>query len=391
MPTYSPNLAFNLPNDGEYSGTWGQITNNNIGTLIEQAISGYTTQIITDGADTVITIPLGATGVARNMYIEGTGALSAARNLIVPANKKLYFFYNNTTGNQPVTVKVSGQTGVSIPMGGKAALVCNGSDIVVAANFFANVDINGGTIDSTPIGATTPAAGSFTNVSVTSATIPVNGLYLPAANTVAIATLSIQRWNVNGVGLHTLAAPSGAGPTIVIPAQAVNITNTIQLPTAGSMINFARSVDAALSGFIGSRIGTSSFSLYNSGGVTAEMEVDSSAIRMYTNGVQRLNISSGGVITVSAPTLAANPAIAATAISGSNVMTLDASASNTAAIKFTLGAASNFLIETNTGASTGAGAAVLTNNKPTAGSSAIFHWIKVNINGTTGLIPVWSA
>lgn len=133
MPsTYSTNLALELIADGEKAATWGQITNTNLGTLLEQAISGYVTQSITDGADTTITIPNGATGVARNMYIELTGALTAARNLVVPANKKLYFIYNNTTGGYAVTVKVSGQTGVPVPPGAKLALVCNGTDVVHA-------------------------------------------------------------------------------------------------------------------------------------------------------------------------------------------------------------------------------------------------------------------
>jgi hypothetical protein len=130
--TYSTNLALELIGTGEQSGTWGNTTNTNLGTLLEQAISGYVTQTITDGADTVITIPNGATGVARNMYIEMTGTLTAARNLIVPANKKLYFIYNNTTGGYSVTVKVSGLTGVLVPNGYKMLLVCNGTDIVEA-------------------------------------------------------------------------------------------------------------------------------------------------------------------------------------------------------------------------------------------------------------------
>ena len=135
MPsTYSTNLALELIGTGDQAGTWGNTTNTNLGTLVEQAISGYVTQAITDGADTVITIPPGATGVARNMSIECTGTLTAARNLIVPTNKKLYFIYNNTTGGFAVTVKVSGQTGVSVPSGAKLALVCNGTDVVVATN-----------------------------------------------------------------------------------------------------------------------------------------------------------------------------------------------------------------------------------------------------------------
>lgn len=136
MPsTYSTNLALELIGTGDQAGTWGASTNTNLGTLIEQAISGYVTQAITNGADTVITIPNGATGVARNMFIECTGTLTAARNLVVPANRKLYFIFNNTTGGFAVTVKVSGQTGVSVPNGKKMVLVSNGTDVVTAENY----------------------------------------------------------------------------------------------------------------------------------------------------------------------------------------------------------------------------------------------------------------
>ncbi len=115
--------------NGDQAGNWGSTTNTNLGTLIEQAISGYVTQAVATGTDTTITIPNGATGVARNMFLELTGTGGASTNLIVPANKKLYFIYNNSTG--AVTVKVSGQTGVSVPVGAKVSLVSNGTDVVI--------------------------------------------------------------------------------------------------------------------------------------------------------------------------------------------------------------------------------------------------------------------
>ena len=120
--SYSTNLAIELIGTGDQAGTWGTTTNTNLGTLIEQAISGYVTQAVSTGGDTTITIPNGATGVARNMYIELTGTGGASTNLIVPSNKKLYFVFNNTASGQ-VTVKVSGQTGVSVPNGAKMILV----------------------------------------------------------------------------------------------------------------------------------------------------------------------------------------------------------------------------------------------------------------------------
>jgi len=143
MPsTYSTNLAIELIGTGEQSGTWGNTTNTNLGTLIEQSISGVVTQAVSTGTDTTITIPNGATGVARNMYIELTGTGGASTNLIVPTNKKLYFIFNNTASGQ-VTVKVSGQTGVSVPNGRKVILAMNsaGTDIVDATNYMSSLSV----------------------------------------------------------------------------------------------------------------------------------------------------------------------------------------------------------------------------------------------------------
>ena len=41
--TYSPSLKLELIGQGEQSGTWGVTTNNNFGSLVEQAITGVQT------------------------------------------------------------------------------------------------------------------------------------------------------------------------------------------------------------------------------------------------------------------------------------------------------------------------------------------------------------
>ena len=195
MPsTYSTNLALELIGTGDQAGTWGSTTNTNLGTLIEQAISGYVTQAITDGADTVITIPNGASGVARNMFIECTGSLSAARNLIVPANKKLYFIYNNTTGGFAVTVKVSGQTGVSVPAAAKILLVCNGTDIVLATNYMVTPTLTSPTMTGTPVA---PTASPGTNTTQVATTAFVTGAVSTATG--SLGTMSTQ--NANNVAI----------------------------------------------------------------------------------------------------------------------------------------------------------------------------------------------
>jgi hypothetical protein len=242
--TYSTNLALELIANGDQTGSWGTTTNTNLGTLIEQAVSGYVTQTITDGADTTITIPNGATGVARNMTIEMTGTLTAARNLIVPANKKLYFIYNNTTGGYAVTVKVSGQTGVSVPNGKKVILVSNGTDIVSAENYIASLSLgsaltvaNGGTGATTfTSGAILKGAGTGAITTATAGTdyvAPGGALGTPSSGTLTNATGLPLSTGVTG----TLPVANGGTGATSLTANNVllgNGTSALQVVAPGS-------------------------------------------------------------------------------------------------------------------------------------------------------------
>lgn len=224
MPsTYSTNLAIELIGTGDQSGTWGTTTNTNLGTLIEQSISGIVTQAVSTGTDTTITIPNGATGVARNMYIELTGTGGASTNLIVPTNKKLYFIFNNTSSGQ-VTVKVSGQTGVSVPNGRKVILAMNsaGTDIVDATNYMSGLTVgtlNGilkgttgvlsaataGTDYVAPGTATTfTATQTFNGTSSTAAIREIN--IIEPASVTAVAPTSTTNFYINTGAVQYITA-----------------------------------------------------------------------------------------------------------------------------------------------------------------------------------------
>lgn len=135
MSTYSVNLGLELIGTGEQSGTWGTTTNTNLGTLIEQAIVGYTTQAVADSSTaTALTINNGVSSTGRNYVVELTGVLTANRTVTVPAVNKPYTFFNNTSGGYSVTVKVSGQTGVTIANGKRAIVYTNTTDVIEVAN-----------------------------------------------------------------------------------------------------------------------------------------------------------------------------------------------------------------------------------------------------------------
>jgi hypothetical protein len=231
MSTYSTNLALTLIGTGEEAGTWGTTTNTNLGTLLEQAISGYVTQAVTAGADTTITIPNGSTGVARNMYIELTGTGGSNTNLIVPANKKLYFIYNNTSSGQ-VTVKVSGQTGVSIPNGSKYLLVSNGTDIVQAITTNA-LNTSSFTIsqtgDNLNFTSTVTCTGSISGTTLTATVVTVGyliyGQTLSGTGVTAGTTLGAQQTSTE-TAAATLAYSSGgaSGASSVILASVTGVS-----------------------------------------------------------------------------------------------------------------------------------------------------------------------
>ena len=233
--TYSTNLALELIGTGDQAGNWGSTTNTNLGTLIEQAISGYVTQAVATGTDTTITIPNGATGVARNMFLELTGTGGASTNLIVPANKKLYFIYNNSTG--AVTVKVSGQTGVSVPAAAKIALVCNGTDIVTATNYMAGATFPSPTLTGTPIAPTASVGTNTTQIATTAfvnsaivAAYPVGSIYMSTVATNPNTLFGFGTWVAYGQGRMLISA-DGTYTAGTTGGSATTTLSTANLPS----------------------------------------------------------------------------------------------------------------------------------------------------------------
>jgi hypothetical protein len=220
MSTYSTNLKIELIGTGEQSGTWGATTNTNLGSLIEEAIAGYVTQAVTDGAATVLTIPNGTSSNGRNYVVELTGALTAARTVEVPAVDKPYIFFNATTGGFAVTVKVSGQTGVTIANGKKAIVYANSTDVIEVANApvteAGTQTLSNKTLVAPALG--TPASGVMTNVTGLPLTTGVTGT-LPVAN--------------GGTGV---TASTGSGSTVLSTSPTL-VTPLLGTPTSGVLSN----------------------------------------------------------------------------------------------------------------------------------------------------------
>ncbi len=137
--TYSSNLKLQLMGTGDNAGTWGAVTNVNLGTALEESIAG-TVDVAFSSSDITLTLTDDNTAqAARNMRLNLTGTSGGARNLIVPAIEKMYVVNNGLA--DACTVKVSGQTGVSVPAGKTTLLFNNGTDIVNAITHLSSLTL----------------------------------------------------------------------------------------------------------------------------------------------------------------------------------------------------------------------------------------------------------
>lgn len=129
--TYSTSLRLELMATGDQSGTWGDTTNTNLGTLLEQAITGVLS--VAEG-DTTLTLTAlnGASDQSRNMVVNLTGAMTSNQNVVVPTANKVYFVKNSTTGGYTVTVKTAAGSGVAIPPGTARWVYCDATNVVDA-------------------------------------------------------------------------------------------------------------------------------------------------------------------------------------------------------------------------------------------------------------------
>lgn len=131
MPsTYSDNLRLEIMAKGEKANTWGDVVNTNVGTLLEQAVSGVATINMAD-TNYTLAVANGAADEARNAVLRITGTLTTAtRNVICPASPKIYIVSNETTGGYALTIKTPGGTGVSVPNGSRLLVYCDGTNVV---------------------------------------------------------------------------------------------------------------------------------------------------------------------------------------------------------------------------------------------------------------------
>lgn len=186
--TYSPSLRLTLPGDGDQSGLWGQTTNINLGTLIEQAITGVQSVVMTDANYTLSNFN-GVSNEARNAVLVVTGTNNAVRDLIPPVVKKLYTVVNNTLGGFGIRVIGATGTGVTIPPGITTLVYCDGTNFVSAMSSAATA-VNTSNYTIQQVGNTLVFQYNGSNVATLSSAGLFSVVDLSASNAVSATTIT---------------------------------------------------------------------------------------------------------------------------------------------------------------------------------------------------------
>jgi microcystin-dependent protein len=174
MPsTYSTNLRLELIATGEQSGAWGNTTNYNLGSLLEQAITGVGS-ITMPNSNLTLSASSGVVDQSRNavlVFTTGGGVpLTANRDVIIPSTPKLYILNNLTTGGYALTIKTSAGSGVAVANGYAALVYCDGTNVKLVCPEFNTVTGDLAVPGSIVVGVNSTIGGNETvsgNLSVT--------------------------------------------------------------------------------------------------------------------------------------------------------------------------------------------------------------------------------
>ena len=215
--TFSTNLRIELIGAGEQAGTWGTTTNTNLGTLIEEAISGYVSVTVSSD-NQALTAANGAADQARNATLELVSAAQAFA-VYAPPEPKLYTVFNNTSYTATIYNSTAlGNTtaagaGVAIPAGKIVTVWSDGTDFA-----FQNTHIVGTVVGNVTGNLTGNVTGNLTG----NVTGNVTGNTSGTAGSVATTN-----WTITQSGTSLIFSYNGSAKLALTSAGALTAVDNI--------------------------------------------------------------------------------------------------------------------------------------------------------------------
>jgi hypothetical protein len=320
MPsTYSPDLRIELIANGEQSGTWGTTTNNNLGTLIEDAISATATVSVIS-ANQALTALNGAADQARCASLILTTTTTANFAVYVqPGAAKLYVVYNNSSYIATVYCSTvignttAAGTGVSIPAGKKVLIRSDGTNITEQINHIVGDFSTGGTLtvdDEATVNSSMVVGGDITLRGAVSAREPIYANSTAYLNTLAAQTVA------QASAINTSAETITLASAVFVNDTAVMLSSSDTMPTGLSTNTLYYTVNTSATSFFsgtGSISGTTlTITTLHAGAIGIGTVISGTGVTAGTT-VSSLGTGTGGAGTYN---ISASQTVASTTISG---------------------------------------------------------------------------
>jgi hypothetical protein len=218
MSTYSSNLRIELITTGTQAGTWGTTTNDNLSTVLEQAIAGNVT-VTTAASSQALTYLNGPTSTSSaNQSIRAILTLNTSTGadfaVYAPPVSKQYTIYNASSyvatiyNSTVIGNTTAAGTGVAIPAGATMTVWSDGTNFAQQNSYLNGATLASPAMTGTP---TTPTATYGTNTTQVASTAfvqaalqalyPVGSIYSNAGVATNPATLfGFGTWVAFGAG-----------------------------------------------------------------------------------------------------------------------------------------------------------------------------------------------
>lgn len=151
MASQYSSLKIELIGTGDQAGTWGNTTNTNLGTAIEEAITGSSNVTFASSNAAIALTDTNATQTARNLRLNLVGTISSVQTLFVPAIEKQYLVTNGLSNSVIISngsnASPTGTT-VTIPTGRSAVIFNDATNIAETTSYISTLQVGNLTISN---------------------------------------------------------------------------------------------------------------------------------------------------------------------------------------------------------------------------------------------------
>jgi hypothetical protein len=233
MPSTYSNIKIQLMATGENNTTWGNVTNINLGTALEEAIVGSADVTFASANVTLTLTDTNASQTARHMRLRCTGVTGGStRNLIVPSIEKPYIVQNDCADS--ILVKTAAGTGITVPAGKTMWVYSDGTNVVNTTTHLSSLTL--GTDLAVADGGTGASTFTANGVLLGNGTSAIQVTAVGATGQVLVGnTGGAPTWaTLSGIGVTSLSFGSTGLTPATATTGAITVAGTLGVANGGT-------------------------------------------------------------------------------------------------------------------------------------------------------------